>query len=50
MLDTSRFLSASRQNLLRLSWIRVLVLFAQAGTLAAVYLSELLSLPWKPLL
>lgn len=50
MLDTSRFLSASRQNLLRLFWIRVLVLFAQAGTLAAVYLSELLSLPWKPLL
>lgn len=50
MLDTSRFLSASRQNLLRLSWIRVLVLFTQTGTLAAVYLSELLALSWRPLL
>ncbi|MGI6408362.1 MAG: HAMP domain-containing histidine kinase [Gammaproteobacteria bacterium] len=50
MLDTSRFLSASRQNLLRLSWIRVLVLCSQSGTLVAVYFSELLTLPWAPLL
>ncbi len=50
MLDTSRFLSASRQNLSRLSWIRALILCTQAGTLAAVYLSELLTLSWKPLL
>lgn len=50
MLDTSRFLSASRQNLWRLSWIRLLVLFSQAGTLIVAYLSQLVSLPWTPLL
>lgn len=50
MLDTSRYLSASRQNLWRLSWIRLLVLFSQAGTLVAAYLSQLVSLDWGPLL
>ena len=50
MLETSRFLSASRQNLRRLSWIRMLVLLSQAGSLGAVYLSELISLSWGPLL
>lgn len=50
MPDTSRFLSASRQNLCRLSWIRMLVLLFQVVTLAAVYLSQLVSLSWEPLL
>lgn len=50
MLDTSRYLSASRQNLWRLSWIRLLVLLSQAGTLAAAYLSQRVHLDWWPLL
>lgn len=49
MLAPSRLLSASRQNLWRLSWIRVLVFFSQAGTLGVAYLSQLIDLAWIPL-
>lgn len=50
MQETSRFLSASRQNLWRLSWIRLLVLLSQAGTLVAAHLSSLVGLNWGQLL
>lgn len=50
VLDTSRFLSASRQNLWRLSWIRLVVFCLQSATLAGAYLSDKVSLIWTPLL
>lgn len=50
MLAPIQLLSASHQNLLRLTWIRLLVLGAQAGTLGFTYLSGRVSLQWGPLL
>ena len=50
MLAPIQFLSASRQNLWRLTWIRLLVLAAQAGTLGFAYTSATVSLSWLPLL
>jgi two-component system sensor histidine kinase RegB len=44
-----QLLSASRQNLWRLTLIRVLVLIAQSAALGFAYLSDLLPLPWTPL-
>ena len=44
MLAPTQLLSASRQNLWRLTWIRLLVLAAQAGTLGFTYLSGVVSL------
>lgn len=44
-----QLLSASRQNLWRLTLIRLLVLAAQAGSVGIAYLSDLLPLPWLPL-
>ena len=44
-----QLLSASRQNLWRLTFIRLLVLAAQATALGFAYLSDLLPLPWLPL-
>jgi len=44
-----QLLSASRQNLWRLTLIRILVLAAQAGSVGFAYLSGLLPLPWLPL-
>ncbi len=44
-----QLLSASRQNLWRLTLIRMLVLAAQAGSVGIAYLSDLLPLPWLPL-
>ena len=41
--------SASRQNLWRLTLIRLLVLAAQAGSVGIAYLSDLLPLPWLSL-
>ncbi|WP_437881696.1 ATP-binding protein [Pseudomonas sp. LRF_L74] len=41
--------SASRQNLWRLTLIRILVLAAQAGSVGIAYLSDILPLPWLPL-
>lgn len=41
-------LSASRQNLWRLTLIRILVLAAQAGSVGLAYKSGLLALPWLP--
>lgn len=49
MLAPIQLLSASHQNLLRLTWIRLLVLSAQAGTLGFTYLSGMVSLQWWPL-
>ncbi|HKM37122.1 MAG TPA: ATP-binding protein [Thiopseudomonas sp.] len=49
MLAQTQLLSASRQNLWRLTWIRLLVLSAQAGTLGFVYMSGLVVLDWMPL-
>lgn len=46
----TQLLSASRQNLWRLTWIRLLVLAAQAGTLGFAYMSGLVVLAWLPLL
>ena len=45
----TQLLSASRQNLWRLTLIRILVLAAQAGSVGFAYLSDLLPLPWLPL-
>ena len=45
----TQLLSASRQNLWRLTLIRILVLVAQAGSVGFAYLSNLLPLPWLPL-
>lgn len=42
-------LSASRQNLWRLTFIRTLVLAAQAGSVGFAYLTHLLPLPWLAL-
>ncbi|KAF1069634.1 MAG: Sensor histidine kinase RegB [Pseudomonas citronellolis] len=42
-------LSASRQNLLHLTFIRVLVLAAQAGSVFIAYKAELIDLPWLQL-
>ncbi|WP_205342962.1 ATP-binding protein [Denitrificimonas caeni] len=50
MLAPIQLLSASRRNLWRLTWIRLLVLAAQAGTLGFTYMSDLVALAWLPLL
>ena len=50
MLAPTQLLSASRQNLWRLTWIRLLVLAAQASTLGFAYMSGLVSLEWLPVL
>ena len=42
-------LSATRQNLWRLTFIRTLVLAAQAGSVGFAYLTHLLPLPWLEL-
>lgn len=42
-------LSASRQNLWRLTLVRILVLAAQAGSVGFAYLTHLLPLPWLQL-
>lgn len=44
-----QLLSASRQNLWRLTLIRVLVLAAQAGSVGIAYRADLLPLPWLQL-
>ncbi|WP_268797878.1 ATP-binding protein [Pseudomonas huanghezhanensis] len=49
MLAPVQMLSATRQNLWRLTFIRVLVLAAQAGSVAVAYLFNLLPLPWLQL-
>ncbi|BAN46734.1 ATP-binding protein [Metapseudomonas resinovorans] len=49
MLEPVQLLSASRQNLLRLTLIRILVLAAQAGSVGLAYKSQLLQLPWLAL-
>jgi len=42
-------LSATRQNLWRLTFVRILVLAAQAGSVGFAYLTHLLPLPWLAL-
>jgi len=42
-------LSATRQNLWRLTFIRILVLAAQAGSVGVAYWTDLLPLPWLSL-
>lgn len=49
MLEPMQLFSASRQNLWRLTLIRILVLAAQAGSVGIAYLLDLLPLPWLPL-
>ncbi|VXC54084.1 Histidine kinase [Pseudomonas sp. 8AS] len=49
MYATVQLFSASRQNLWRLTLIRLLVLAAQAGSVGIAYLSDLLPLPWLAL-
>src|SRR5690606_40033131 len=49
MLAQGHLLSASKQNLWRLVFIRVVVLFSQAGTLGAIYLGDWVALAWWPL-
>ena len=44
-----QLLSASRQNLWRLTLIRILVLAAQAGSVGFAYKSGALPLPWQAL-
>ncbi len=44
-----QLLSASRQNLWRLTLIRILVLAAQAGSVGIAYRADLLPLPWMQL-
>ncbi|MFV2948615.1 ATP-binding protein [Pseudomonas japonica] len=44
-----QMLSATRQNLWRLTFIRTLVLAAQAGSVAVAYWTDLLPLPWLAL-
>ena len=46
MLAPVQLLSATRQNLWRLTFIRMLVLAAQAGSVGFAYLFNLLPLPW----
>lgn len=50
MLAPENMLSASRQNLRRLIIIRILVLAAQASSVGLAWLTDLLPLPWLPLL
>jgi two-component system sensor histidine kinase RegB len=49
MLAPVQLLSATRQNLWRLTLIRTLVLAAQAGSVGIAYLFDLLPLPWLQL-
>jgi len=49
MLAPIQMLSATRQNLWRLTFVRVLVLAAQAGSVGFAYLFDLLPLPWLQL-
>ncbi|KJK18433.1 ATP-binding protein [Pseudomonas sp. NPDC087612] len=49
MLAPVQMLSATRQNLWRLTFIRILVLAAQAGSVGVAYWTELLPLPWLSL-
>lgn len=49
MLAPLQLLSASRQNLLRLTFIRILVLAAQASSVGLAYKAQLLQLPWLEL-
>jgi two-component system sensor histidine kinase RegB len=49
MLAAAHPLSANRQNLWRLTLIRILVLAAQAGSVAVAYWTELMPLPWLSL-
>ena len=49
MLAAEHPLSATRQNLWRLTFIRILVLAAQAGSVGVAYWTELLPLPWLSL-
>nr|WP_256835530.1 ATP-binding protein [Pseudomonas oleovorans] len=49
MLEPVQLLSASRQNLWRLTLIRILVLAAQAGSVGLAYKSGMLPLPWLQL-
>jgi len=49
MLAPVQMLSATRQNLWRLTFIRILVLAAQAGSVGFAYLFGLLPLPWLQL-
>ncbi|MFJ5294955.1 ATP-binding protein [Pseudomonas sp. RC10] len=49
MLAPVQLLSATRQNLWRLTFIRILVLGAQAGSVGFAYLFNLLPLPWLQL-
>ncbi|GFM53567.1 ATP-binding protein [Pseudomonas capsici] len=49
MLAPVQMLSASRQNLWRLTFIRTLVLAAQAGSVGIAWLFNVLPLPWLPL-
>lgn len=49
MLAAAHPLSATRQNLWRLTFIRILVLAAQAGSVGVAYWTELVPLPWLSL-
>ncbi|WP_339479017.1 MULTISPECIES: ATP-binding protein [unclassified Pseudomonas] len=49
MLAPLQLTSASRQNLWRLTFIRILVLAAQAGSVGLAYWFDLLPLPWLQL-
>ncbi|AYC34270.1 sensor histidine kinase [Pseudomonas cavernae] len=49
MLEPAQLLSASHQNLWRLTLIRILVLAAQAGSVGFAYRSGFLDLPWLAL-
>ncbi|MDD2060530.1 ATP-binding protein [Pseudomonas sp. GD03860] len=49
MLAPVQMLSATRQNLWRLTFIRILVLAAQAGSVGVAYWTDLLPLPWLSL-
>ena len=49
MLAPLQMTSASRQNLWRLTFIRILVLAAQAGSVGLAYWFDLLPLPWLEL-
>lgn len=49
MLAPLQMTSASRQNLWRLTFIRILVLAAQAGSVGLAYWFDLLPLPWLQL-
>lgn len=49
MLAPVQLLSATRQNLWRLTFIRILVLAAQAGSVGVAYWTDLLPMPWLSL-